>query len=499
MAATVSEPLSPASAYRPIRFRVSRTDPVFNQIDEIFIADAGDVSALGNGLEVGDVVISFTSVVQGSIPAVEGQTILLDSGCGDYAGVWEITNAFTDSGTDYLVIDAPDEGDYTPPVFGGMRVWLNNYTAHCRVLIYTDPAQDPQIVDLKGQPDPDGDVYFHVELAIRDYFSHRIETFMEAIASDFVQDAHGVTALFYRVHLAEVYDVPDETEVPDPFDGTHTLLEDDTDDVGTFRVAVNAVHPYANALVDWSTAGLDDFTIGGSTSLFLTNAPRTITLGRGDRFRLHMLTDPGDDYTLNCDLRIAVTAGANIQALVLNDATAAFSVACGPADIYGIFPTATSYTVQLRVSGGATVLSETFTINVTDKCTEGSRKFGWLGKLGGVDLYTFTGREFTSSKVKRATVRKPYGAGTGFDWTERQYRSEPERIGTVSTAPVPQEVRSWLVRDLVESPNVNTIEAGRPCTAIILSGELQSSSTGPLYKPVTMEYRLGVDNLSQQA
>lgn len=503
MAAAVPiEPTSPASAYRPLRFKVSRADPSGAIIDEVFIADSADVSALGNGLNVGDVVIRHTSIYSGPIPAIAGQTIILDSDMGPYAGVQMVTNAFTDGGDNYMVIDALDQGDFTPAsaFVGSFKVWLNNYTVHCRVLVYTDPAEDPQIVDLKAEPDPEGDAYFHVDIPIRDYFNHRIETFMGDVpGGGYIQDAHGVTALFYRVHIAEVYDVPGDTSIPNPFDGTHTILEDDTDDVGTFRVAVNAVHPYAGTIINWTTDGFSDFVPGSSSKRFLTNAPRTITLGREDHFRLHMLTDAAAGHLVDLDIRIGVPAGANIQNVVLSDPTSAFSLACGPADIFGIFPTATTYTIQLRVTGELTVLSETITFNVLDKCSEGDRKFGWTGKLGGVDLFTFRGRETTTSRVKRATVRKPYGSGTGYDWTERPYRAEPERTAVTSTQPMNADHRKWLVRDFFESANTNTIEEGQVCPCTLLTNDNVSGSTGPLFKPVTVEYRLGVDNLTQQA
>lgn len=503
MAATlITEPTSPASCYRPLQFAIERDDPAVNLIDEVFIADASDVSTIGNGLEVGDVVVKYSTTINGSVSIAVDQTILLDTDCGPYAGVHHVTNEFTYSGSDYAVIDATDEGDFTPAMSeGGMRIWLDNYTIHFRILIYTDPLGEPQVVDLKGQPDDDGLTYFRPDLHIRDYFSHRIEDFIGAVdGGGFVQNAHGVTALFYRIHIAEVYDVPGE-DAPDPFDGEHDVEVDDTESADSFRVAVNAVHPYASSLLDWSSAGMGSFVAGSSSRKFLTNMPRTITLRRGDHFRLFILSDAENAYEVsNMEVRFAIAGvGADQETVELDDITSAFAVACGPADIAGMFSTEpTQYAVLLRTPGG-TVLSETITIKVDDHCSENERTFGFLNKLGGVDQYTFAGREISTSRTKRASVRKMYGPGTGFDYTERPYRAEPERTAVVSTKPVPREVHKWLGQDFSESANTVAVVEDRVCACVLLTSDVVSGNTGPMLKPFTVEYRLGVDNLSQRS
>ena len=519
----VTGPDSPASCYRPLRFDLVRTDPAGTLIVEVFIADAGDVSSLGNGLEVGDVVVYYTGSVFGGIPVVAGQTIIMDADCGPYTGVQMVTNAFDDGGDHYAVIDALDQGDFTPAsMTGGFKVWLNNYSVHLRILIYTDPVGTPQTVDLKAQPGPTGHTYFHADTRIKDYFSHEIHTFMGPVpGGGVVQNAHGVTALFYRVHIAEVYDVPGETTLPDPFDGTHDIHVDDVEDLATMRVAVNAVHPYAGSLIDWSSADMGLFVVGGDGSedyerKVLSNIPsgdvvtqsgsvagRKLTLASSDHFGIFLLTDPEVDHEVDYRLRIYDLSDGtpSIHSDVvfsLDDLTSSFCVRIGPADLGEEVEGLTKYSVWLR-SNTTNFLCEPIEITVDPKCKENRRSFAWLNKLGGVDQYTFTGREISSSKTKRATVRKPYSPGNGFDWTERQYRAEPERTGMVSTAPVSRSVRKWLVQDLHESPNVNVMVEGRPCTATILTDQVVSDNTGGIHKPVTLEYRLGVDNLSQQA
>lgn len=516
-ASLTSSPASPASCYRPLVFRVARTDPAGTLMEEIFIADAGDVSALANGLEVGDVVMKYTGSIFGGIPVVAGQTIILDADCGPYKGVQMVANAFDDGGDHYAVIDALDQGDFTPATafVGSFKVWLNNYTIFLRTLIYTDPMGSPQTVDLKAQPDTSGICVFHANNVIKDYFSHRIDTFMGPVpGGGIVQNAHGVTALFYRVHIAEVYDVPGETAEVDPFDGDHDVHVDDVEDVATFRVAVNAVHPYAGALLDWSTAGMGQFIIGGTgfSRNVLTNAPRGavgaytgigLTLGTDDHFKIHMLTDVGEDYGVDYTIRVFnMDSGSAVFmeaiAVALDDPTSSVSIAIGPADLAGDLTVPGKYRLYVSDDNEAQ-LSEIIEITVDSKCRENERPFAWLNKLGGVDLYTFRGREISTSKTRRAGVRKPYASGTGFDYTERQYRAEPQRSAMVSTLPVSKPMRKWIVEDMTESPNVNVMVEDRACTCVALTDEVISGNSGPLYKPVTIEYRLGVDNFSQQA
>jgi hypothetical protein len=60
------------------------------------------------------------------------------------------------------------------------------------------------------------------------------------------------------------------------------------------------------------------------------------------------------------------------------------------------------------------------------------------------------------------------------------------------------EYRRWLSEDMGESANVIAKEQGRVVPVILLSDELQGGDTRPVnIKPLTVDYRMGVDNLSQ--
>lgn len=507
MAATVSAyPANHAAVYRPMNLKVQRTDPALNEVAEVFIADSSDVSTLGNGLEVGDVVLRYASTVQGSIPAIVGQTILLNAGMGQYAGVHLITKAFTVSANKYAVLDTTAQGDFTPvSPLGSMRVWLNNYTVWVKVLVYADPNGTPNEIIFSGQPNNSGLTTLELGHRIKDEFSHRIE----ALTTGSILNAHGVTATFYRLHIAEVYDVPGETDEVDPFDGTHDIAVDDVEDPGTFRVAVNAVHPYHSDTLDWTTTNLSGYAVGGSNFArkFLTNAPRSLTLQDNDEFTVFMLVEDSlfsPDYDLPAmTLRVFDVTGPSptfVDVIELDaiGRTSAVGFGIGPANIAPFMTVPDKYRIYVSVEN-EDALSEYIEVTVESKCGEGERTIAWLNKLGGIDQYTFRGREIQTSKTERAAIQRPYSGSTSFDYRRRQYRAEPERVTMVSTRLVQASTRKWLVNDLTESANaiVQYGDLWQPC--IIASGELEASTTKPGPKVVTIEYTTGADNLSQQA
>ena len=187
-----------------------------------------------------------------------------------------------------------------------------------------------------------------------------------------------------------------------------------------------------------------------------------------------------------------------VKNLDLPDITAAFSVAVGPADL-ALFVSVPDRYVAYISNVSETGLSEFIAITVDRDCKEAYRPFIVLNRLGGVDHFSFTAREldfaqrgeafYTASTrglskderqwiatnlLKRgegATLRKPYGPGTGFDYTERAYKGP-------------------LVLTRLEDDVVAPV--------IIESSSALAYSTGPIGKPLTIDYRVGVDQYSQR-
>lgn len=527
MASTIgSLPPDFSSVYRPMQLRVYRNDPPGSQIAWIRVATSSDVSTYGNGLQVGQVFIKH-AVIQGDVVMQAGQTLHIYRGGGPYIGVWTCINSWEDGSYTYTIIDAPNRGDFTPSgsPTGALRVYLTNYTVLVKVLIYTDPAGTPQEVVLHGQPsDGVGNTYINVDVVLRDYFDYRIDRFLRPVPGTPVQSAHGVSAIFYRLQVVVVYDSPD-VDMSAPFDGTHDIYADSVEegDIASMRVAVNGVHPYADEVFGWSEANFQRFIPAtASVPLVMTLMPRSAVPDAaspgvpqdgvqaqsvpGEWRWFTMLTSRNDGWLppdcfigiLNLDTQPPTfTVGPTVS---LSGPAAAFAVGYGPGNLGAPVNGVQHYCVWLCQAGTHAQMSEIIEVRVDGKCREGARPFAWLNKLGGIDAYTFTGREVYSSKTKRATVRKPYSTGTGFDWRERTYRADPERTRTVSTRPLPAEVRRWLAEDMSESANVIARVGTAIVPCVLLTDEAQGGATTPVSsKPFTVEYRMGVDNLSQQA
>lgn len=498
MSATLSSsPSSMASAYRPIEYRIQRSDPANSRVYFIRPATASDVATLGSGLEEGDILVQHQAWA-GPVPGVAGQTILFDDDCEVYAGVWTVLSTFTALGDLYSVIDAPDLGTFTGSPFGSARVYLDNYVIWCRLRVWTDPNADPSTVYLPASPDETGLVTFNVAPTLAVFFSEDIELYARPWSGTIIQSAHGLTALTYRATFFEVYSSPGVTAALDPWqDGTE--VHDDEADL----VAVNAVHPYHAELTTWGSATLSDFAVGSSSRKFLTYAPRTITIGENDLFRLHILS--GSVLSFNHFLEVREVNPDGTTTLVgsynvaVSGTVAAVSIGVGPADLSPLLTVPDRYRVRLLNSEDA-VISESFEFVVDRTCKENRRPIGWLGKLGGVDLYTFTGREIETSSATRITVSKRMGSGTGFDYATRGFRSEPRRVFTNSTGAIGANVRGWLSRELCESANVVLKLSDTLVTPIVLtSNEHLSANSGGVFRPLTITYVRGTDNEAQDA
>jgi hypothetical protein len=506
MAADLTDsPATPASAYRPLRFTVTRDDAIPSQVVFVHPATAAEVIALGNGLQEGDILMEHATIM-GPVPTAVGQTINLWD-CDLYNGVFTITKVIDASN---VVLDAEDLGDDTPAL-GLCRIYLDNYAFHIEVQIFTDPTSDPQTVRLRAVPDEDGVAVFDVSQVIRRYFSTDISPIaLPPSVGSITFDAHGITALFYRVVIAELYDVPGETATIDPFADEDLVIHSDLIEEGSgfYRVAVNAIHPYYGDKTTWA---VDDMAIfvpsaPGFVRKCLTNAPNRQVVLPTDRFRLHMLSDVADSFAVDYVLMVrTVNADGSTSFLdtipieLVGVTTSAFAVAVGPADLAPFITVPAHYAVYVS-NDNEDALSEAFYFKQDTACKEVKRTFACLNLLGGVDHYTYTGRELEIPNVKRATVTKPYGAGTGNDWNEKQYRSEDETRFMLSSGPIGNLTRQWIGRSFFKSANNVLILSDEVVAPVIIkTDKITSGTTGSVMKPITLEYYQGVDNMVQDA
>ena len=488
--------------HRPLEYSIQRNDVAAKRVWFVREADSLDVAAYGGALEVGDVFMEHQAFTGATI--VEGQTVVLSDDCAPYAGIWNVLATWNIGANHYTVIDAPNLGAFTPvaPTTSGRgEAWLNNYTLWCELSVWTSPTAAPRIVYLPSVPDADNGVAtVNVAPVITSMVGDGIADYVLPWSGTWIQHAHGITAVYYKARFVEVYDVPGVVASVNPWvDGTEVHADEDK------LVAVNAIHPYHGDLTTWEDADMVEFSPATSARMFLTNAPRTLTLGIGDNFRLFMLAPSSGivNHTMrvqSIDTDGSVIATVLAPSLTLGvDPVAAFAIACGPADLAQAITVPDRYRVTL-LDSESDVASETFDITVDRECKEISRPFGWVNKFGGVDLYTFTGREIGSTSASRTTIRKDMSGGTGFDYAERVHRSTPSRQFTVSTAPIKANVRKWLAEDLTEAANILLrLSDTMATTVIITSNQHASANSGGIHRPLTINYRRGTDNDTQEA
>lgn len=500
-ATVTATPATPASAYRPLKYTVQGAGlAALSAVSAIRPATSTDVTDIGGDLAEGDILVRHATIIGDLEPEVGGMVFITGNA---YAGLWVVAKVPPPGpgGLFNLVITAPDLGTVTST--GSIGVWPDGYTVWCEVGIYTDPDGSPTKVRLQGTPELDGSVDFHVDKVIRDYFSSDISAFVLPIdGGGLVQNAHGVTALFYKCRFVEGWN--DTTTPVDPWDGTHEIDEDED-----FRIAVNGVHPYSDSVLSWPTAGMSAFLLdlAQTQRKFLTmktretvlggNAGIKLTLRSDERFRVAMLTNGSTASRLRVLNGDTGTTIGFVNTTSPSGAAVIYGV--GPADLAGDFTLPSKYVVQL-VTPSLDQLSERIEVTVDDTCAETSHQFGWLNPLGGIDCHMFTGREFTTEGANRFSVTKEYSAGTGFDWRERTYRNQPVLVHRQSSRLLDNDTRKWLGQSLMRSPNVvRAMSDTQAATVVITTASMGTGSSRPEFRPITFEYRLGVDNLAQQA
>lgn len=498
-ATVTATPATPASAYRPLKYTVQGAGlAALSSISAIRPATGTDVTDIGGDLAEGDILVRHATIIGDLEPEVGGMVFITGNA---YAGLWVVAKVPPPGpgGLYNLVITAPDLGTVTST--GSIGVWPDGYTVWCEVSIYTDPAGTPTKVRLRGTPELDGSVSFFVDKVLRDYFSADISAFALPITGGgLTQDAHGVTALFYKCRFVEGWTA---TPAIDPWDGTHEIDEDED-----FRIAVNGVHPYHSGVTTWGSTSFTDFLLdlGATGRKFLTHAKREAVYGgtgfklrlrSNETFRVCMLTNGATAA------RVRVLNAESGTSLGTVNATSPAGAACaygiGPADLAGDFTLPSKYIVQL-ITPSVEQLSERIEVTVDDTCAESEVQLAWLNQLGGIDSHQFAGREIITESAQRFTATKEYNAGTGYDFRERTYRNNPATVYRQSSRLLSNDERAWLVPSLMRSVNVvRAMSSTIAAPVVITTGSAGAVTSKNEYRPVTVEYRLGVDNLAQQA
>lgn len=493
----ISAPERWTSAYRPMEFAFRST--LFDMSDPGDRADIIDITQNALGETVLTTLQNFATgdAQVGNLIRITGTQF------GVYDGEHRIRRIVSTFPELRVAISATytidDTGGTVYRLYDGLRTGVEvRFTANTNVVSFT------------VQPDADG--IFTVNIAdacARQFISPFNEAFIGAPNIYLSADrsiAMGYTVTAFERYIQWTDGTPTVVELRKPFQL----------DLFGYRV-VNSCHPYHHEQfgggidMDWQST-YDDyvFTQTATGREFLTWGDRTTQkVKAGENFYLAMLWD-ANGQTAGTDFVVSTytQAGAFIasQSFPLDDAPQfAALLNVGPAAIGSLLnDNVDYYLVGVRNRNDA-FISETFKLFYDKTCGEVSRRFYWQNKLGGIDQFTFNGREKEFVSTAREEVSASYiplNSTQGFN--RRTYRTNVERARTISSDLLKQEVLGWLAEDLFESSDVRTFVNTRARTphtwwtpVIILTNEAPHRNTDNQMRRMIFDYSLGVDNRSQ--
>lgn len=508
-----SAPSFPQSLYRPLQYVYTSAPPTPVAVTFIRVANSSDVSSFPTLIEGESILVEHSALTGTAI----GQHVVLSS-TGDWSGVRKITEVLDSTHT---VLDGGSYADYSSG--GTIGIYRNNH--RFVVYLWHDDTETTPRVSFKVTPNESGVATFSINTGLKSRkfidpdgsLLHSVVT-ANLTSSGFISTEY-LSSVIFRIQVLEGYDVPT--------DGINewTLFGAWDPESGTPRCAVNGVHPYdhdypseANAQLDWAQPRMIDYVLNADpVARFLTYGPRAALrkMAPTETGRLVVLLSSDNDFEGGEEYRVVLygydAAGipTNIgssDVFTIPANVSSFAIPTGPAELTTLvvpdFPIANyaSYAVQIAVGASGGAVTEFIRFTYDPKCSEARRRFHWLNKLGGIDDVALTKREIASTKVKRSTLSKPYAAGTGYDFRQRVYRTDPARAFTITSEPIKPAVRRWLAEDLLESASVLTTNGGARLSPVIVTTDaLDAFSTEDKKAPLSFQFQLGVDNLSQEA
>lgn len=166
-----------------------------------------------------------------------------------------------------------------------------------------------------------------------------------------------------------------------------------------------------------------DFIMNGS-GRFLTNSPTTINLYKNDYYTLNYLNGNFTEYISYAN-KLAISYTGSTSYITLSDylhtPTGLESVG-EMLQIVGVGPknlniTGGTYSVWL-VNSSNTKMSEVITFNIKEYGKFGGNQIAFLNRLGGFSYFTFTGKQYTNTKLERFNYLKNKYDLDGTEWVK---------------------------------------------------------------------------------
>lgn len=248
----------------------------------------------------------------------------------------------------------------------------------------------------------------------------------------------------------------------------------------TWTSNVKSIWNGSKNMVDWLSFDYTDYTTGGASRKFLTDAPTTRYIDANQSLFLYVLATDADDAT-EVTIKSYDDSGILQTARVSNTYSSGIAtdydsrylrLAVGTYDIANVDATystlagintmlngATYYTVQLTKTGSAK--SELVTIYIGQKCTKYTPvRLHWLNRLGGFDSYNFNYKSEETTGIDRQTYRQQPRTFTGTRWNYSSmsrgltdYSVHTSKSLTINTDFLTDSESAWM-EELVTSPVV---------------------------------------------
>jgi hypothetical protein len=208
------------------------------------------------------------------------------------------------------------------------------------------------------------------------------------------------------------------------------------------------------------------YTPPGDDKLFLTNFPREhkywVDIEKSNYISFYLPVDE----PVQLGVQTFDQSGASISqfAYNLSDRTKdVYILNVSPKELTAVnFSNAAYYEIQVRYGTlpSVVVALETFKFYINRPCVK-DRTVYFINKLGGVDSWIFNKRKTSNRTFDRAVLERQFGrlVGTSYEYDkfysrELNYSNNSENTITLDTDWTNQDILTWLVKELLESPLV---------------------------------------------
>lgn len=232
-----------------------------------------------------------------------------------------------------------------------------------------------------------------------------------------------------------------------------------------------------------------NYIAGSTSSKFLTNFPNYMYIGENDSYYLNFfnITNGSIDYVKFTfyDANFNYIDEASISNTYSNPTSTErrlLTIACGPADIEAVTPgyftsNVVYYTVSLL--DGLTDVSEAKWFQLDKRCTNNpTKRFLFLGRLSGMESYSFTLRNTRRVKISRSEYTRLSGSFTSSsptNWTIGKEERGRSVIG-VNAQEEFEATTNWLsetealwLEELFTSPEVYIYDENGNILPIIIT------------------------------